>query len=140
MAAMHDQFEKKLFAIEYISTDFQAADIFTEAFPDPDKWRHALDLIGICDPKRLSELMHAPSVTNMEDYEVNVKEDAMATPVQNSTNANALPPNSSTSTSTMKVAPAPQSLARGVGWWLGPEPHEPCPGHAGHALPGKLPS
>ena len=33
-------------SLEYVPTDFQAADIFTKALP-PHKWQAALDLLGI---------------------------------------------------------------------------------------------
>ena len=33
-------------SIEYVPTDFQAADIFTKALP-PHKWQAALDLLGM---------------------------------------------------------------------------------------------
>ena len=49
MAALSEQLEPGTgVVIKYVSTDLQAADIFTQAL-QPLKWDHALNLLGMRD-------------------------------------------------------------------------------------------
>ena len=42
--------------LEYTKSEDMAADIYTKAFSDPDKWDHALQLIAVFLPKRQQEI------------------------------------------------------------------------------------
>ena len=49
IAWLHERFAEELHRLEYEFSDRMRADIFTKAFPDPLKWAHAIDLIGVLD-------------------------------------------------------------------------------------------
>ena len=45
---LHEQLtQQPAVSLEYCDTALMAADIFTKAFTDVSKWKHALSLIGI---------------------------------------------------------------------------------------------
>ncbi len=43
----------------YETTDRQAADIYTKGFTEPDKWRHATELINVFSPSALAAIRRA---------------------------------------------------------------------------------
>ena len=47
VAWLHDCYVTNKFGMIYQKTDGQSADIFTKAFRDAEKWKHACDLIGV---------------------------------------------------------------------------------------------
>ena len=49
VAWLHDCYVKNKFGMTYQKTDGQSADIFTKAFRDAEKWKNALNLIGVGD-------------------------------------------------------------------------------------------
>ena len=50
LAWLHENFLSKQFIMRYCDTSRQSADIFTKAFPNAQKWRHALQLIAHIRP------------------------------------------------------------------------------------------
>ena len=56
IAWMHKQFEQSYLSLMYERTAYMAADIYTKAFNDKDKWDHACLLINIVDPADLSDI------------------------------------------------------------------------------------
>jgi len=56
VAWLHETFKGDDLELAYEELARMAADIFTKAFDDNDKWRAACWLINVCDPKELSAL------------------------------------------------------------------------------------
>ena len=52
-AWLSERFKNKDFTMNICPTDYICADIFTKFFTNKDKWKHALSLIGHCDPQEL---------------------------------------------------------------------------------------
>ena len=50
---LHEQFAADQVTLLYEKTDRQAGDIFTKGFTNPDKWRHAAELINVLSPNLL---------------------------------------------------------------------------------------
>ena len=50
IAWLSERFKNKDFVMTICPTDYMCADIFTKFFTNNDTWRHALSLIGHCDP------------------------------------------------------------------------------------------
>ena len=53
---LHEQFSSDQISLLYEKTDRQAGDIFTKGFTNPDKWRHAAELINILSPDLLKAI------------------------------------------------------------------------------------
>ena len=66
VAWLHEVFQRDDVPLEYEKSDRMAADIFTKAFTDADKWKSACGLIGVCDPAELS-LFGAKYMETTED-------------------------------------------------------------------------
>ena len=52
---MHDMFERGYMCLAYEVTGRMAADIYTKAFSDPRKWKHACAQIGLLKPEMLTD-------------------------------------------------------------------------------------
>ena len=52
LAFLHECLENGHFSIEYCDTKRMAADVFTKAFTNSQKWEHATSLIGLSRPGR----------------------------------------------------------------------------------------
>ena len=52
---MHEMFTRDYMYLAYEVTDRMAADIYTKAFNDGRKWKHACLQIGLLDPSLLSD-------------------------------------------------------------------------------------
>ena len=50
-AWLHERFVSEDYELRYEKSEAMAADIFTKAFNDKDKWAHACQLINVVDPK-----------------------------------------------------------------------------------------
>ena len=50
VAWLHERFQSKDFELQYTESEHMAADIFTKAFTDSEKWKHACSLINLVDP------------------------------------------------------------------------------------------
>ena len=57
VAWMHEVFKAENILLEYTESELMAADIYTKAFNDPDKWAHACALINVVDPASIEALM-----------------------------------------------------------------------------------
>ena len=55
---------------EDTGTDFMAADIYTKAFTDEEKWNHALRLINLTDPKDLINYISSEFRGDRADHSV----------------------------------------------------------------------
>ena len=53
IAWLHERFAENDVALFYEETSRQAADIYTKAFDNVDKWKQACWLIGVVDPSAL---------------------------------------------------------------------------------------
>jgi hypothetical protein len=53
---LHEQFMSDNIVLLYEKTDRQAGDIFTKGFTNPDKWRHAAELVNILPPDLLKAI------------------------------------------------------------------------------------
>ena len=56
MAWLHETFDGADLTLAYEVSARMAADIYTKAFVDPEKWKSVCMLVGICDPKELDDL------------------------------------------------------------------------------------
>ena len=57
VAWMFERFQQDDYSLGYCDTADQAADIYTKAFSDPLKWKHACELAGVVDPKTLPRVI-----------------------------------------------------------------------------------
>jgi hypothetical protein len=57
VAWLHECFQMRDIHLQYVDTAQQAADIYTKMFNNPAKWEAVCDLVGVLDPKRLTEIM-----------------------------------------------------------------------------------
>ena len=63
IAYLHDSFTKGRFNLLYENTAAMAADIYTKAFTDGEKWKWACELINIVHKDRLRDLVpHTPTL------------------------------------------------------------------------------
>ena len=60
---LHDAYNTGVFKLFDCVTDVEAADIFTKHFVNADKWRHALDLIGVVHDSSLLAILNKSRVT-----------------------------------------------------------------------------
>ena len=56
MAWLHETFKGAYLTLAYEVSARMAADIYTKAFIDPERWKSACLLVGVCDPKELDDL------------------------------------------------------------------------------------
>ena len=56
VAWLHETFKGADLTLAYEVSARVAADIYTKAFADPEKWKSACVLVGICDPKEHDDL------------------------------------------------------------------------------------
>ena len=54
---MHEMFSHHKIDLVYERSEFMAADIFTKAFTNREKWDHALKLTNVVDPKEIAQAM-----------------------------------------------------------------------------------
>ena len=64
---MHDMFERDYMYLAYEVTDRMAADIYTKAFSDSRKWKHACVQIGLLEPEMLADPETLKMVTSSFD-------------------------------------------------------------------------
>ena len=64
---MHDMFERDHMYLAYEVTDRMAADIYTKAFSDSRKWKHACVQIGLLEPEMLTDPETLKTVTSSFD-------------------------------------------------------------------------
>ena len=57
VAWLHEVHQSEEVQVEYELTTHMAADIYTKAFNDPQKWTNACWLIGVIDPNSLEALI-----------------------------------------------------------------------------------
>ena len=54
---LHETFKRDDIALVYETSDRQCADIFTKAFSNPDKWKHACELIAVLSPMHVAQVV-----------------------------------------------------------------------------------
>ena len=64
---MHDMFERDYMCLAYEVTDRMAADIYTEAFSDSRRWKHAGVQSGLLEPEMLTDPETLKMVTSSCD-------------------------------------------------------------------------
>ena len=57
VAWLKEQFDCGNYDLQYVPTDYQAADIYTKNFDNTDKWNNVRRLIGIYAQKYASEIL-----------------------------------------------------------------------------------
>ena len=62
IANLHEIFSGTDFVLAYETSTKMAADVYTKAFTDANKWRAVRELISIFDPKQLSDLKYLQEV------------------------------------------------------------------------------
>ena len=62
VAWLHEVHKLEEVSVEYELSCRMAADIYTQAFTDPLKWKHACWLIGVIDPDGLLELLQSGGI------------------------------------------------------------------------------
>ena len=63
----HDMFERGCMYLAYEVMDRMAADIYTKAFSDSRKWKHACMQIGLLEPEMLTDPETLKVVTSSSD-------------------------------------------------------------------------
>ena len=49
IAWLHERFQEPSYGLDYCLTDRMRADLFTKAYTNQDKWKHAVSLINVVD-------------------------------------------------------------------------------------------
>eukprot|EP00969_Alexandrium_andersonii_P300048 13264231-Alexandrium_andersonii.AAC.1 len=75
---LHEQYERGLYKLKKIETDYQAADVFTKPFTDVKKWKDVCQNVLVIDPTTFWEEHSGPEGTDEQSGKAHEQQGTIA--------------------------------------------------------------